>query len=133
VNPNALRLCVFHVVLGLYACSSQPPTSASTPMGPNTMTDRATSTTTGDLVDAVALAEREFGAASATPSDYALIRAQRLLAGGDHCTGTRCWQLTFKLSRLIPTATNPRIGAGGELFFVVDVERGTAMLTGRGE
>ena len=97
------------------------------------MNERATSTTANDLIEAVGLAERGFGTADASPSDYVLIRAQRLLAGDERCTGTRCWQLTFKLSRLIPTTANPRIGAGGELFFMVDLERGSAMLTGRGE
>ena len=97
------------------------------------MTERTTSTMTDDLVAAVQLAEREFPAAGAKPPDYSLTRAQRLLAGDERCSGTRCWQLTFKLTRLIPTAANPRIGAGGELFFTVDVERGVATLTGLGE
>jgi hypothetical protein len=65
--------------------------------------------------------------------DYRLVQAQRLLAGGEHCSGTRCWRLTFKATRLIPTSLPALIGAGGELFFTVDVDRGAAKFTGHGE
>ena len=86
-----------------------------------------------DLVTAIEIAERNFGQVNANVSDYRLVQAQRLLAGGEHCSGTRCWRLTFKLARLIPTSLPALIGAGGELFFTVDVEQGAAKLTGYGE
>ncbi len=97
------------------------------------MTERSIPSTATDLVTAAELAERSFAQAGATVTDYVLIRAQRLLAGGEHCSSTRCWQLTFKLARLVPSSLTARLGAGGELFFTVDVERGEAKLTGRGE
>jgi len=97
------------------------------------MAQQASPSTATDLTAAIELAERSFGQANASVSDYRLVQAQRLLAGGEHCSGTRCWRLTFKLARLIPTSLPGLIGAGGELFFTVDVERGAAKLTGYGE
>jgi hypothetical protein len=93
----------------------------------------SSSTTADDLIAAIAIAERSFDQASASVSDYRLVQAQRLLAGGEHCAGTRCWRLTFKATRLIPTSLPALIGAGGELFFTVDVDRGAAKFTGHGE
>jgi hypothetical protein len=89
--------------------------------------------TASGLVEAIEIAERNFGQANANVDEYRLVQAQRLLAGGEHCSGVRCWRLTFKLARLIPTSLPALIGAGGELFFTVDVERGVAKLTGYGE
>jgi hypothetical protein len=86
-----------------------------------------------EITKAIALAETAFSAARADPSQYSLVKAERMLAGGAHCAGTRCWQLTFKLNRLIPTQLPARLGAGGELFFTVDLDAGQAVLTGRGE
>ncbi len=97
------------------------------------MAEQPNLTTATDLLQAIELAERSFDQAGASTGEYRLIRAQQLLAGGEYCSSPRCWQLTFKLARLFPTAQSPRIGAGGELFFTVDVERGEAKLTGRGE
>jgi hypothetical protein len=89
--------------------------------------------TTGELLDAIKLAEAAFSAASAKPQDYSLVKAERMLAGDPNCTGTRCWQLVFKLTDLIPTTSSDRTGAGGELFYTVDLDSGAAVLTGRGE
>lgn len=97
------------------------------------MAERSTPTTAMDLLEAIELAERSIGQAGASIDDYRLVRAQQLLGGSEHCPGPRCWLLTFKLARLIPTAESPRIGAGGELFFTVDLDRGEAKLTGHGE
>jgi len=118
--------------LCLAACAPTPG-GAVAPTGTKTMADHSIPTTASDLVEAVQLAERIFGQANASADDYRLVQARRLLAGGEHCSGTRCWQLTFKLARLIPTSLSARMGAGGELFFTVDVERGEATLTGHGE
>jgi hypothetical protein len=97
------------------------------------MAQQSSPTTASDLIQAVEIAERSFGQANASVNDYRLVVAQRLLAGGEHCSGTRCWRLTFKQANLIPTSLPALIGAGGELFFTVDIERGTAKLTGYGE
>ena len=66
------------------------------------MAQQASPSTASDLMEAVAIAERNFGQANASVDDYRLVLAQRLMAGGEHCSGTRCWRLTFKLARLIP-------------------------------
>ena len=117
--------------LGVIACAhTTGPSAGQTGIK---MTEQSPPTTARDLVQAIELAEHSFDQAGASVGDYQLVRAQRLLAGGEHCSGTRCWQLTFKLARLIPAAPAGRIGAGGELFFTVDVERGEARLTGHGE
>lgn len=118
--------------LGLLECARENGPSA-TPRGTKIMAERPTPATATDLLDAIELAEHSFGQANASTSDYELVFARRLLAGSEHCSGTRCWQLTFKQSRLIPTSLSARIGAGGELFFIVDVERRQAKLTGHGE
>jgi hypothetical protein len=117
--------------LGMFACA--PTTGPATETGAKMTAQPPNSTTADDLVAAIAIAERSFDQASASVGDYRLVQAQRLLAGGDHCSGTRCWRLTFKATRLIPTSLPALIGAGGELFFTVDVDRGAAKFTGHGE
>jgi hypothetical protein len=89
--------------------------------------------TAGELLDAIRLAESAFGAANASPGDYRLVRVEWLLGSSEECTGVRCWRLSFKLARLIPTQSAARVGAGGELFFTVDLDAGRATLMGRGE
>jgi hypothetical protein len=89
--------------------------------------------TASELFEAIKLAEGAFASAPADPQEYSLVRAERMLAGDPNCTGTRCWQLVFKLNRLIPTALPARLGAGGELFFTVDLDAEVAVLTGWGE
>lgn len=79
------------------------------------MEQQSSPSTASDLV--AAIAERNFGQANASVADYRLVHAQRLLAGGEHCSDTSCWRLTFKLARLIPTSQPALIGVGGELFF----------------
>jgi hypothetical protein len=86
-----------------------------------------------DLFQAIQLAEDAMRRAAADPDQYNLVKAERMLLGDIHCSSLRCWQLTFKLKRLIPTQLPTRLGAGGELFFTVDLDAGLAVLTGRGE
>lgn len=117
--------------LGLGACA--PETRSSAGQVPIPMTEPSTTTTASDVAQAIALAEQALARTDANLADYQLVRAQRLLAGGPDCSTTRCWQLTFKLARLIPATSAGRIGAGGEVFFVVDVDKGEAKLTGYGE
>jgi hypothetical protein len=90
-------------------------------------------TTASDLTQAIELAESAFSGAQADPRQYSLVKAERLTGGDKNCRGSRCWQLTFKLNRLIPSQLPARVGAGGELFFTVDLDAGRALLTGRGE
>lgn len=89
--------------------------------------------TANDLIEAVRIAESAFSDAQAKPEEYTLVNAERLLTGDPNCIGARCWKLTFKLNRLVPTVLPARIGAGGELFFIVDLDAAKAVLTGRGE
>jgi hypothetical protein len=89
--------------------------------------------TADDLIAAVRIAEGAFGAANAAPHEYRLVGAERMLSGARHCSGARCWQLTFKPTRLIETGPAAIVGAGGELFFTVDLDQGRATLTGYGE
>jgi hypothetical protein len=117
--------------LGLVACAHK--TDPATDTGAKTMEQQSSPSTASDLLAAIAIAERNFGQANASVGDYRLVHAQRLLAGGEHCSGTSCWRLTFKLARLIPTSLPALIGAGGELFFTIDVDRGAAKFTGYGE
>jgi hypothetical protein len=116
---------------GIRACAAR--SGQATETGAKSMAQQASPATASDLIEAIAIAERNFDQANANVSDYLLVQAQRLLAGGEPCAGTRCWRLTFKLTRLIPTSLPALIGAGGELFFSVDLERGAARLTGYGE
>ncbi len=88
--------------------------------------------TGADLEQAIALAERAFPTGHLV-DDYRLVRAEQMLAGGPKCTGPRCWSLTFKLTALIPSAPDQRVGAGGELFIVADLADGKAHLVGLGE
>jgi hypothetical protein len=89
--------------------------------------------TAHDLFEAVRLAEGAFAATREQLGDYRLVGAEHLLAGGESCSGVACWRLTFKRASLIPSAASARIGAGGELFFVVDLDTATANFTGTGE
>ncbi len=89
--------------------------------------------TAADLLAAIALAEKAFRAAQENPAEYQVVQAQRLIAGGPHCTGTRCWRLTFKRTRLIPATLPAMIGSGGELSFTVDLDAFLATLTGHGD
>ncbi len=94
------------------------------------MTELATA---GDLVEAIRLAEGAFDRAKADPSEYRLVQAQCLVSGTEDCASSRCWRLTFKLARLIPIDATDRLGAGGELFFTVDLDEERATFTGYGE
>lgn len=86
-----------------------------------------------DLFEAIRLVEGAFGAANSNPDEYRLVHAQNMIAGDKHCSSSRCWRLTFKLTRLIPTQLPAKVGAGGELFFTVDLDKGQATFTGHGE
>lgn len=86
-------------------------------------------TTATDLVEAVALAEGSFPADEA-PADYQVIAAELLLVGRPAASGVRVWRVTFKRVRLLPGSVDAPIGAGGELFFTVDLDARTATVTG---
>lgn len=116
-------------IFSLQACATAPK-QITTGEGNKTMAEL---TTADDLVEAIRLAEGAFGAAQANPAEYRLVEAQRMITGAEHCSGPRCWRLTFKLTRLIPTQLPARVGAGGELFFTVDLDEGRATFTGYGE
>jgi hypothetical protein len=90
-------------------------------------------TSISDLSKAIQLAKDAMRGAAEDPDQYSLVSSERMLGGGPHCASVRCWQLTFKLKRLIPTELLAPLGAGGELFFTVDLDAGQAILTGRGE
>ena len=85
--------------------------------------------TATDLVEAISLAERSFPVGD-QPADYRLIRAELRLGGQPEGSGVRVWLLTFKLIRLLPGYANAPIGAGGELFFTVDLDEQAATYTG---
>jgi hypothetical protein len=131
VRPRPAWTLTALAALGLVACAHK--SDPATDTGAKTMAQQSSPSTASDLVEAIAIAERNFGQANASVGDYRLVHAQRLLAGGEHCSGTSCWRLTFKLARLIPTSLPALIGAGGELFFTIDVDRGAAKFTGYGE
>ena len=78
--------------------------------------------TAAALVEAIGLAEGAFPAGD-RPEDYRLIQAESQL-------GTPVWRLTFKRARLLPASPEEPIGAGGELFFTVDLDRRSAAFTG---
>ncbi len=59
--------------------------------------------------------------------EYVLVAAERRLAQPGS------WRLTYKPRRLVPERSDEPIGAGGELFAVVDLATGDARVTGRGE
>jgi hypothetical protein len=90
-------------------------------------------TSSSDLFKAIELAEGTMRRAAADPDQYSLVKAELMLGGDVRCASVRCWQLIFKLKRLIPTQLPARVGAGGEFFFTVALDSGQAVLTGRGE
>ena len=116
-------------IFSLQACTTTRK-QITTGEGSKAMTEL---TTADDLFEAIRLAEGAFDAANANPDEYRLVQAQRMLAGAQHCSGLRCWRLTFKLTRLIPTQLPAGVGVGGELFFTVDLDEGRATFTGYGE
>ncbi|MGD9932220.1 MAG: hypothetical protein AB7T37_00735 [Dehalococcoidia bacterium] len=70
-------------------------------------------------------------AGSADP--YSLVAAEWLLGGTGAFPGLRTWKLTFKRTRLIPTAEQPRAGAGGEVTVYVDLDTRACAVGGAGE
>lgn len=68
---------------------------------------------------------------SVAAETYKLISGENLIASPDG--GPSVWRLTFKPRRLIPAASNERVGAGGELFVKVDLATGQAEISGYGE
>ena len=89
--------------------------------------------TAQDLIEAVQLAEDSLDIGATGADAFQLVAARRMLDGGESCTTTRCWQLTFKRSRLLPTSTAARLGAGGETFCEVDLLERTVTILGHGE
>lgn len=90
-------------------------------------------TTAQELLDAIKLAQDTFEVPDASLDEYRLVEAKRMFVDTKHCSGARCWRLTFKLARLLPTEAGGILGAGGELFFTVDLDAGEATFTGYGE
>jgi hypothetical protein len=74
------------------------------------------------LAEAISLAEGSFPAGD-PPEEFRLIRAEAQL-------GTPVWRLAFKRARLLPASLEEPIGAGGELFFTVDLDQRSATFTG---
>jgi hypothetical protein len=70
--------------LGLVACAHK--SDPATDTGAKTMAQQSSPSTASDLVEAIVIAERNFGQANASVGDYRLVHAQRLLAGGEHCS-----------------------------------------------
>lgn len=89
--------------------------------------------TAAELVDAVRLAEGAFAGADLEVGEHVLVGAERLTGGSPHCSGVRCWALTFKPRRLVPTSLDERVGAGGDVHFTVDLDAGEAVFTGFGD
>ena len=89
--------------------------------------------TAQDLIAAVKSAEDSLGAMNLNADDYRLIQAKQVFAVDKQCSGPRCWRLVFKRKELLPVKTGERTGAGGEIRFVVDLNRGRATLTGQGD
>ena len=92
-----------------------------------------TNATDRDCQEAVALAENSLRATGAKPDEYALVRAENVLAGTSRCPGPRCWALVFKRRDLIPTEMPAELTAGGEIFVEVNLEAKKAEITGYGE
>ena len=90
-------------------------------------------TTFNDLFEAIRLAEEALATEKVNIDEYSLVKAERMLGGCEYCSSTRCWKLIFKLTRLIPSRTLERIGAGGEIYFTVDLNKSEAILVGYGE
>lgn len=85
--------------------------------------------TANDLVEAISIAEGSFPTDD-QPSNHQLISAELMLGGRPGGSGVRVWRLTFKPARLLPETADAPIGAGGELFFTVDLDERTATYTG---
>jgi hypothetical protein len=140
MSPRAALRILGLVPLALAACAGRPapgprvPAPPYDPPGP----DHSMSVPPGaaELDAAVALAEAAFP--SSNPScgraDQAtLVQAERLYLGDKACVDRRCWRLTFKDRRLVPSGMEDVLGAGGEVYFVVDLTRKQATRVGLGE
>ena len=92
-----------------------------------------TNATDRDCQEAVALAENSLRTTGVRPEEYALVRAENVLAGTSRCPGPRCWTLVFKRRDLIPTQMPAELTAGGEIFVEVNLEAKKAEITGYGE
>jgi hypothetical protein len=94
--------------------------------------ERIMSVTTKELGRAVELAEKEILASGAVVAELKLTSAINLMDGRSY-RGPAYWRLTFKRRDLLPKDAESELGAGGELFLEVDLDAGSAKITGRGE
>jgi hypothetical protein len=94
--------------------------------------ERAVAITADELTAAVRLAESTFDDAGLQVVEHVLVGAQ-WTPGLPGCPGMRCWELVFKPRRLVPTSSDERVGAGGEVHFTVDLDAGRAAFTGYGD
>jgi hypothetical protein len=90
------------------------------------------SVTAKELLRAVELAERTVLASGTALESLKLTRAVNMMAGSEY-RGPAYWRVTFKRRDLIPKDAVSEIGAGGEIFVDVDLDGGTAKISGLGE
>ena len=82
---------------------------------------------------AISLAEEFLSTLDVAPDEYKLISAENLVIVDEEFAGPHLWRLTFKLEELIPEDAIGIIGAGGEIYLEVNVNKGEVDLTGYGE
>ena len=82
---------------------------------------------------AIELGLRALTAENLDGGPYKLVQVENLLKGAVPKSDPNVWRLTFKAQRLIPSTADAIIGAGGEIYFEVNLASGQAYLTGRGD
>lgn len=82
---------------------------------------------------AIDIANQFLPTLSLNPADYKLITVENLVAKGVDYLGPQKWRLTYKLRELLPQDATAEVGAGGEVFILVDTSTGVARLQGFGE
>lgn len=85
-----------------------------------------------DYRRAIALADRFLSQSNIDPRLYRLVKAE-LTTGQEGSASQPVWMLTFKLASLIPQTSEQTMGAGGELFLLVNLATEDVVLRGYGE
>ncbi len=85
-----------------------------------------------DYEKAVAMAKEKFEELSADWEDYKLVTIENLMRTGTDYEGPAIWRLTF-LDRGVIGEDGDLKGKGGQLFFKVDLEKGTVKEVNWGE
>lgn len=86
-----------------------------------------------ELEEAAALANAFLPTLDRNPKELKLVKAENLVFRGPSLLGPSIWRFTYKERSLIPKDGRALLGAGGELFIEVDLDKKKATFLGVGE